>query len=684
MQEEQAEVVTDIAVVNLDEGIYEGNEKVFYFSELMNLEEDFFVPENLEAAREGINNGSYAAYILIPAEFSENAVSINGEPEKAILEFAMNPNLREDISRLTMSNIKNFEITLNTNMSYMYVQAILEEFHTVQDQAGLIMENDSEELQRIQEINAEDLLTEPDFEEVQWAEADLETVDFSSFYSKNETIEKELRENIEVFIEEGEEAFSEIKEKENTVIDGVDKLYQVLAEVDIETDENGNIVYENGKNSLSNYLSEYDGAFDEQKDTILKMLGLKQQAEPVPSSVPEESPTVSPSTEPESDVTPTPEEAPTETPVAVPTEEPEEAPTVTPVAVPTETPEEDSGEEPGEESTPVPTPEQTPKPTAPPIPELIKEVFDETLKTANQNIAKRNEKNTTVLEEIQNYILLMEEAESLEVAQENWELLKLKIEEFETVPYLTESDMYDMQKVISEFEKLAEEIDQLPKVDREKFYAIFEEEMLTPLQNEILAENERIQKEGNTFMETLEKYMEELSKFDPYEYYDSEKTDELMNSFADNINNLENKSEETYGEYLELVYDTVDTANESVAQLQGNLDTAYEGTTSKIHNAVLLAQEYREDINHTNLEILGTFRQKLPYTRIGNLEYVQVYDFVANPVKLSDTSVDSHQEILWKDFDTLKNIMVALIVLWCISLLLMLVMKWQGAKKDNG
>ena len=121
LQEEEAETVTDIAIVNLDQGVYEDNKIHYYSNELMNLELDNLVSENLEMARQGINNGSYAAYILIPAEFSQNAVSINSVPQKSVLEFAVNPNLREDVSRLTMANIKNFEINLNTNMAYMYV-----------------------------------------------------------------------------------------------------------------------------------------------------------------------------------------------------------------------------------------------------------------------------------------------------------------------------------------------------------------------------------------------------------------------------------------------------------------------------------------------------------------------------------------------------------------------------------
>lgn len=128
----QSETVTKIAVVNLDEGIKTKDKQIFYAEKLMDFSNENFVMDNLEAARTGIENGTYAGYVIIPADFSEDATSLNTNPQKTTLTYALNPNLREDISVLTLSDIRDFQLYLNTNMSYMYVEAILDEFHTVQ------------------------------------------------------------------------------------------------------------------------------------------------------------------------------------------------------------------------------------------------------------------------------------------------------------------------------------------------------------------------------------------------------------------------------------------------------------------------------------------------------------------------------------------------------------------------
>ena len=201
-QQDQAEVVTDIAVVNLDEGIYENGVKTYYSTILMDLEADNLVSENLESARQGILNGNYAAYILIPAEFSQNATSINNVPQKAVLEFAINPNLREDVSRLTMANVKNFEISLNTNMSYMYVQALLSEFHNVQDLSGTILKNDTTEMERLLAVDSNALLVFPEYEEVERVEPDFDEIEFDETFDKNVEILDSVYENYETFVKD--------------------------------------------------------------------------------------------------------------------------------------------------------------------------------------------------------------------------------------------------------------------------------------------------------------------------------------------------------------------------------------------------------------------------------------------------------------------------------------------------
>lgn len=282
-QQEQAETITDIAVVNLDEGIYENGEKVFYSTALLDLEADYLVSENLEAARQGILNGSYAAYILIPAEFSQNAASINSVPEKAVLEFAINPNLREDVSRLTMSNVKNFEISLNTNMSYMYVQALLSEFHSAQDLSGTILENDNTETARLLSIDAEALLVEPEYEQMEEVDPEIREVDFEEFFETNDSILESVYSSYEKFVEDGQEAIADMKEKEMTVAEGMEELYESMSEVDIRVDEDGNVVYEEGLLALDGYLQNYNVQYDSQVKLIKTMAAVISGEEDIDS-----------------------------------------------------------------------------------------------------------------------------------------------------------------------------------------------------------------------------------------------------------------------------------------------------------------------------------------------------------------------------------------------------------------
>lgn len=697
-QEEQAETVTDIAIVNLDKGIREGDTTKYYSNELMSLELDDLVADNLEAARQGIYNGSYAAYIIIPAEFSENAVSLNDVPTKSTLEFAVNPNLREDVSRLTMANIKNFEINLNTNMSYMYVQAILEEFHAVQDSTGIIMQNDSDELARIMGIDPEGLMKSPEPFEIEWANPDIEDVDFEGVYETNTQISEDLRDNYDHFVTQGKEAFEVIREGEGAVVDGMDSFFAAMLETDIETDSEGNVVYEQGLNELSLYIEEYDREFTQQKNKVFEMIDAAVFITP----------------------TPTPTGEPSGTPTAAPAEEPSGTPTASPVETPDSTP---TGE-PAATQEPEPTASATPEII--PIPVIIKNTLDSSLEKANSQIKERNINTEQQINEVKGIIgeiriLLGEQTEmstyeepaeeagteaqetdhdyelpdeeisgrggdSEDVEQQILDYLnkaEMALDEIALMDAMTIEEIYNEEALQKEFRKLAEEIQSLPELDIDEYTGMFETGVLEPLKEEITNENTRIQEAGSTYMEIQSRYIEELGLFDPYDYYDYEKMNELTVSFEENIYELEEKVYESRNGYLELIYDTVDTSNESMETMQENLEDAYAGTESNVQQEIDLAKQYRESINETNVDILGDFKEKLPYTRIGNLEYVQAYDFMVKPIRMWDNSVTKNRVSIWQDTEVLRNILIILIVIWGISVCTLLVIRVHADAGDD-
>lgn len=89
----QKEHISTIAVVNMDNGVRVGNEHINYASQLMSFPNDHFVVTGLTDAKAGIENGTYAAYIVIPETFSESVVSIENNPKKVMLVYQYNNKL---------------------------------------------------------------------------------------------------------------------------------------------------------------------------------------------------------------------------------------------------------------------------------------------------------------------------------------------------------------------------------------------------------------------------------------------------------------------------------------------------------------------------------------------------------------------------------------------------------------
>lgn len=638
--EEEADTVADIAVVNLDEGVYENGKIRYYANELMDLQPDYLVPESIEAARSGINNGSYAAYILIPSDFSRNAVSINSVPEKSRLVFAINPNLREDISRLTMADIKNFEINLNTNMSYMYMQAILEEFHAVQDSAGIIMQNDSTEMERLRDVEPDSLMGLLNPVEVEQIEADIDEVDFRGSFETNSQISQELRNSYDSFAQQGLEAFGEVKSREDTVIEGMGEFFDVVADIDIGINAAGEEVYKDGITSLSKYLKDYEIQFIKKRNSVYEKIDAMTYITPIPDQDdPEDSG----------------EEQGGETG-------------------------EESGEGTGEGSGEEPEPPI--EPPVEPIPQIIAKIIQTSLDAANKRIEEKNVQNQGKIDNAKEKINGIRQAiaEDIEISEEDVALkeqiekieidlaeLEAELDGIETFSAVAIEEIYDADIVKKEFQELANMIQDLPQVEIQEYEGIFEEEVLTPLEEEIQQENARVQEQGNKYLGIVEEYTEELGNFDPYEYYDHEKIADLQSSFAQNIYELEDKTYKSQSEYLEFVYNSIDISNESMEQMKENLSEAYAETEENVTKEVDLAKQYRQEMNEINIGILGDFETKLPYTRIGNLEYVQAYDYMVKPIVMSDISVSRNRILVFQNYDALKGILIVMVGIWCLS-----------------
>lgn len=632
-QEEREQTVTGIAIVNLDQGVIQKNKKIFYSSELLDLNSDYLVVENLETARQGINNGTYAAYIVIPSQFSHNAISINQEPQKAVLEFAMNPNLREDISRLTMANIKNFEIGLNTNMAYMYVQAILEEFHNAQDGAEIILANDDAEKVRIEEMNPDALLSALEYTPYDLEAPPIDKVDFDGILKDNIEISGELKKNYDQFVSDGKEKLNQIKEGETTVVQEMDDFADLLGDVHLDRDGEES-VYAEGLQELENYVKKYEEELADQRAVIESMV--------------EVAPIVSPT--------------PTPTPVSAETEMP--MPSATPTATPTQ------------------------------IPVVIKQMLMESLEDINNEIYQMNQQNKQEIDEIKKIISGETGTEPVELVEDSEETLteelpnienetlmdesikesiEEKLDNIETMRFLKIEDVYKEEIIEESLKQLVKAIDELPQFDSEGYENIVKQQVVQPIDEKIKTETARVQEEGSKCMESVQNYWLELSKVDIYQFYDQEKTDSLIINFTENVVELEKQIIDSQTEYQKYGNDVYLHASETMEDMQEQLGNAYDGTSENVQNEIDLLKEYRNNMNVLNSEILQDFSKKLPYTRVGNLEYVQAYDFIVKPIELSDESVARSKINLVQNDIFMIRLFFIMLSLWSISIVVLLI-----------
>ena len=148
-----------IALVNADEAVVQGGKTINYADKLISGMPKNFESVSLEMAKEGVKNGNYGAYIIIPSTFSQSVVSINSTPKPVDLQYKISSKITKTSQVEVVYDVINFEKKLNAGMSYMYISSILNEFHNTQDGASVVMGNDQKDKQALLAITPTDLTT---------------------------------------------------------------------------------------------------------------------------------------------------------------------------------------------------------------------------------------------------------------------------------------------------------------------------------------------------------------------------------------------------------------------------------------------------------------------------------------------------------------------------------------------
>lgn len=770
-QEENKSTITTIAVVNTDQGTMVDGEWTNYAADMIAFPDVNFTVTGLNDAKEGIAEGRYAAYILIPATFSESVVSINNEPQKAEVTYEINPDLREDAKIKVIGDIHNFLLGLNTNISYVYVDSILHEVHAVQDGSVAVMKNDTADLEAIVAVEQADLIEEVEYDPLKVPETEIEFMDLSDDYDEVDTAVDDIYTTYQENMETAEEEFLTIKEEEETINDELTVVGDVLAKVDILTDEEGELVYEEGEEELGTFTEDFTDKSSQKKYEAKLILGYEGRPTPTPTATPMPESTPNPGATPTPTVTPTPTATPTPTP------------TVT-------------------EPTPTPTPTNTPIPT--PIPESkLKDIYaqiDELLE-----LLGASEDNGITVNQVRSSVNIESREEIGRLRRENWsteistavfirtstdvlseETLEDETSEDETPEDETPEDetpndetpedetpkdetpedempedeppkdetfedetpedetpndetpqgetdkegdteeksdiknqgnmTYGLPRAGTtgttgtltqeEIDALIEGLENL-RADIEAYYesaieavdaipdgtelqgemqSIIQEKIAQPIMDECVTESEAVTTAVTHMDEILVEYITTLEEYDAMSYIDRELIDEYMASLYETISDMETEIAEQDTLYITYITELETTADENITSLQDNLDTAYENTVLNIDTTFEAFKTNRTNLNQQNITVLDGITHKLPYTRLGNLEYRQVYDFIVEPIEENNVSkeVSVSPTAVMVDLQDLICVFVGIIALVAIYISVLLIHKKYQQEKLSG
>lgn len=268
----QKEHVATIALVNMDNGVIVDEKQINYASQLINFPSENFTVTGLTDAKMGIENGTYAAYIIIPETFSASVTSIENDPRKTVLEYQYNPNLAETAQIQAMSDVNAFIATFNTNIAYMYVDAVLTEFHRIQDDSSTILANDNSELLRLENVNASMLIEAAEHVEETIVDNNIQSVELTPYTAQNDNLLDSMLMRYMEAAQQAQNDYAAIQETRSEVNTAADNFFSTYNSVIYDTNAEQSDILSEGKTSLLDAVGNYNQGVDEQREEVEKLI----------------------------------------------------------------------------------------------------------------------------------------------------------------------------------------------------------------------------------------------------------------------------------------------------------------------------------------------------------------------------------------------------------------------------
>ncbi|MDE6747550.1 MAG: hypothetical protein K2K21_00590 [Lachnospiraceae bacterium] len=669
----QREHVATIAVVNMDNGVIVDEKQINYASQLINFPNENFTATGLTDAKMGIENGTYAAYIIIPETFSASVTSIESAPRKTVLEYQYNPNLAETAQIQAMSDVNTFIATFNSNIAYMYVDAVLTEFHRIQDDSSTILANDNSELERLESVNAALLIQAAEHVEESSVDNNIQSVELTPYTAQNDSLLDSMLMRYMESVQLAQNDYAAIQETRSEVDTAAYNFFSTYNSVVYDTNaEQADILLE-GKTNLIDAVGIYNQDVDEQREEVETLIAdlidkneriANEQLNNIISEFDAEKVEILDALK---------DAAAEELEESLNNYQSNMENWLEGIV-------EDSYERGFQEGLSVSDNAINQEE----LEEEIKEYIDE----LNLN-GKLEEKISTISIHWENIQL----PESSNNAEESEGAGSGDAEESKG----TESDSSSgsiAEYSISLSEDSSDTVDgilDLFQLDYEsdEINNVIQICFVDRLQDVHQGQMARLDDAQNVLFQNMNDYENKLESYDPMAYIREADLGTYLDNIENNARGMLDEVEQNNYEYRTYAEEVYYATSEHTSQLIDSLNTANTQTTANIESCIDELISSRQELNSRNVDMLEGFTEALAYTRVGSQGNVEVYDYIINPVVSRTTGevlpvtdvTDTRNEI---SIRTLLVILLGIGIAACLAVILFTIrVRYKKPKKEK-
>ncbi|OYO91351.1 hypothetical protein CG709_12740, partial [Lachnotalea glycerini] len=131
-------------------------------------------------------------------------------------------------------------------------------------------------------------------------------------------------------------------------------------------------------------------------------------------------------------------------------------------------------------------------------------------------------------------------------------------------------------------------------------------------------------------------YQNLLAAYNPIK--DTSKIDDYVSQMETNGYAMQESVRENNQDYIEFTEKVYTSTDENLTILKTHIEEAEETSKNMVSNGLAEAKALKESTSKENQLMMSEFAAKLPYTRLGTMEYTQAYEFIASPLKLMQVS----------------------------------------------